>query len=47
MDNTFRQYLKFDCADKKIFLLSRTDEHGPFRRKLEIMLHVELVGFIW
>jgi len=25
----------------------RTDEHGPIRRKTEIMLDVELVGFIW
>ena len=25
----------------------RTDEHGSFRRKQEIMLHVELVDFIW
>jgi len=27
--------------------MPHTDEHGPFRRKQEIMLHVELVGFIW
>jgi len=31
-------------ADKK---LPRTDEHGPFRRKQEIMFYVKLVGFIW
>ena len=42
-DNTFRQELKFDCAEKNI--LPRTDEHGPYIRKQEIMLHV--VGFIW
>ena len=27
MENTFRQLLKFDCADKNIFL-PRTDEHS-------------------
>ena len=46
MENTFRQLLKFDCADKNIYFAT----HGraqPFRQKQEIMLHMELVGFIW
>jgi len=34
-------------ALKKKVYLPRTDEDGPIRRKPEIMLHVELVGFIW
>jgi len=33
-------------AEKKI-VLPRSDEHEPFRRKQEIVLHVELVCFIW
>jgi len=28
-------------------VLPRMNEHGACRRKQEIMLHVELVGFIW
>jgi len=34
----------FYCGDKNVLA---TDEHGPLRRKLEIMLHVKLVGIIW
>mgnify|MGYP006890332836 CR=1 FL=1 len=40
------QYFKYDYTDK-VYFLRRTDEHGPFRREREIMLHVELVGIIW
>ena len=44
-DNISQQKLEFDCAAKNSFW-PRMDENGPFRRKLEIMLHVELVGFM-
>jgi len=27
--------------------LPHTDKHWPLRQKQEIMLHVEMVGFIW
>jgi len=37
--------LKFNCAEKKCFVTHRRER--SFRRKQEILLHVELVGFIW